>query len=149
MSPASFNLLQKAWTAADGPAQRWLALRIASNKGLIWQRRIMIGGLSSYVIGRQDPSSSAAAAADPPSVLFFVHGGGFVAHLFLADMGVLSSWTSGVEGQGALLIIPEYTLLPQGRYPEPTQELLRAYTAILKVIKGKGEESGQSASVVT
>ena len=132
MSPAPFELLQKAWTSADGPAQRWLALQVvAKAKGLVWQRRVRVGGVSCYLLARQDPAILEKEDI-PQSVLFFVHGGGYVAHLFLPDMPVLASWTSGVD-TATILVIPEYTLLPEGRYPKPVLELLSVYTSILKV----------------
>ena len=127
MSPAPIAMLQRAWTSLDNPVTRWVATAlIAKRKGLAYQRRVTLGGIPCTVMARADPRGFAR-----PRALFFVHGGGFVAHLFLADMAVLTSWTLGLGEEGVLLI-PEYTLVPEGRYPKPITELLGAYRAALK-----------------
>ena len=125
MSPAPIELLQKAWTSAHNPFTEWVGLRLAHRQGLVWQRRVVVAGVSCYVFAREDPGLSTEEETKK-SVLFFVHGGGFVAHLFLADMPVLTAWTVAM-GRGAVLIIPEYTLIPHGRFPLPVQELLGVY----------------------
>lgn len=127
MSPAPIAMLQRAWTSLDNPVTRWVATAlVAKRKGLAYQRRVTLGGIPCTVMARADPRGFAR-----PRALFFVHGGGFVAHLFLADMAVLTSWTLGLGEEGVLLI-PEYTLVPEGRYPKPITELLGAYRAALK-----------------
>jgi len=137
MSPAPIELLQRAWTSAHNPLTEWIALRLARRQGLGWQKRITIAGVSCYMLAQSDPSL-ALDPAFPRPLLFFVHGGGFVSHLFLADMPVLVSWTLSL-GPQAVLLIPEYTLVPHARFPKPTQELLAVYK---EVREGGGREGG-------
>lgn len=126
MSPAPIELLQQAWTSAHNPLTEWLALRLARRRGLAWQRRVRVAGVSCYLLSQSDPGLGPGAARP---LLFFVHGGGFVAHLFLADMPALVAWTLAL-GPRAVLLIPEYTLVPHARFPRPTQELLAVYKAV-------------------
>lgn len=99
---------------------------VARRQGLVFQERLTVAGVPCTLMARSDPRAMAR-----PRLLFFVHGGGFVAHLFLADMPVLTAWTTTLGAEGALLI-PEYTLVPEGRYPKPTTELLGVYKAVLE-----------------
>jgi hypothetical protein len=46
-----------------------------------------VGGLSCYVFSRQETLPGPEQTAD---LLIFIHGGGYVSHLFLADMPVLT-----------------------------------------------------------
>jgi len=123
MSPAPIELLQRAWTSLHNPITEWVALRLARHQGLVWQKRVIIAGVSCYMLAQSDPSLNACLYRP---LLFFVHGGGFVSHLFLADMPVLVSWTRSL-GPTAVLLIPEYSLVPHARFPKPTQELLAVY----------------------
>lgn len=133
MSPAPIAMLQRAWTSLDNSLTRWVASTVvARRQGLVFQRRVVVAGVECTLMARADPSHFGK-----PRCLFFVHGGGFVAHLFLADMAVLTAWTLGLGEEGVLLI-PEYTLVPEGRYPKPTQELLGVYQAVLEGDKDGG-----------
>ena len=106
---------------------------VAKRQGLVYQRRVVVAGVPCTLMARSDP-----AAFQSPRLLFFVHGGGFVAHLFLADMAVLTAWTLQGLGAEGVLLIPEYTLVPEGRYPKPTTELLGVYAAVLAGTGGLG-----------
>jgi acetyl esterase len=61
-------------------------------------------------------------------VIFHLTGGGFFAHIIATDLPFLLDW-SGYTG--AVVICPEYALLPQHTYPDALNEVTRIYEALV------------------
>lgn len=103
---------------------------------------------------KQPPSSGqqqAEEGAGQRDVVLFVHGGGYLAHMHCVDLPVLTAWAKRL-GPSALVVVPEYTLLPHGQYPKPTNELLTVYHAISQVGRdrptgGQQRETPQRSTV--
>lgn len=79
--------------------------------------------MSCHVLGTGGPYTQ---------VLMFVHGGGWLAHLHCVDLPVLTAWAKAL-GDKALIVVPHYTLLPEGRYPVPNRQVYQVYKHITQV----------------
>ena len=67
-------------------------------------------------------------------VIFHLTGGGFFAHIIASDLPYLLDWSSAT---GAVVICPEYALLPDHCFPDALHEITNVYSALV---------SGQAAS---
>jgi acetyl esterase/lipase len=71
--------------------------------------------------------------AGMPGVLFFIHGGVWIVGNFQNHQRLLRDL---VVGSGQIGVFPEYTSLPEGKYPTPTEE---SYAALKWVAAHAGE----------
>jgi len=61
-------------------------------------------------------------------VIFHLTGGGFFAHTIASDMPYLLDWSGAT---GAVVICPEYALLPDNTFPVALDQILRVYSALV------------------
>ncbi len=61
-------------------------------------------------------------------VIFHLTGGGFFAHTIAGDVPYLLDWSSATQ---AVVICPEYALLPEHTFPVAIDEITRVYTALV------------------
>ncbi len=60
-------------------------------------------------------------------VIFHLTGGGFFAHTIAGDVPYLLDWSNATQ---AVVICPEYALLPEHTYPVAIEEVTRVYTSL-------------------
>lgn len=80
-------------------------------------------------------SNSLSAGISRPStrleekdVIFHLTGGGFFAHTIASDLPYLLDWSGKT---GAVVICPEYALLPEHKFPVALKQILAVYTSIM------------------
>lgn len=61
-------------------------------------------------------------------VIFHLTGGGFFAHIIASDLPYLLDWSART---GAVVICPEYALLPEHRFPDALYEVEDVYKALV------------------
>lgn len=61
-------------------------------------------------------------------VIFHLTGGGFFAHTIASDLPYLLDWSAST---GAVVICPEYALLPEHTFPVALQQILEVYSALV------------------
>lgn len=61
-------------------------------------------------------------------VIFHLTGGGFFAHTIASDLPYLLDWSAST---GAVVICPEYALLPEHTFPVALQQILGVYSALV------------------
>lgn len=61
-------------------------------------------------------------------VIFHLTGGGFFAHIIASDLPYLLDWSAAT---GAVVICPEYALLPEHRFPDALHEVEDVYLSLL------------------
>jgi acetyl esterase/lipase len=61
-------------------------------------------------------------------VIFHLTGGGFFAHIIASDLPYLLDWSART---GAVVICPEYALLPEHRFPDALHEVEDVYKALV------------------
>jgi acetyl esterase/lipase len=61
-------------------------------------------------------------------VILHLTGGGFFAHTIASDLPYLLDWSAST---GAVVICPEYALLPENTFPVALEQILAVYTALV------------------
>lgn len=61
-------------------------------------------------------------------VIFHLTGGGFFAHIIASDLPYLLDWSASTE---AVVICPEYALLPEHRFPRALYQIENVYKALV------------------
>ncbi len=61
-------------------------------------------------------------------VIFHLTGGGFFAHTIAGDVPYLLDWSNATQ---AVVICPEYALLPEHTFPVAIEEVTRVYTSLV------------------
>lgn len=61
-------------------------------------------------------------------VIFHLTGGGFFAHMIAFDLLYLLDWSAST---GAVVICPEFVLLPEHAFPQALQEITAVYSALV------------------
>ena len=61
-------------------------------------------------------------------VIFHLTGGGFFAHTIAGDVPYLMDWSCATD---AIVICPEYALLPEHTFPVAIEEITRVYLSLV------------------
>jgi len=73
-------------------------------------------------------SSSSQTAYETKDVIFHLTGGGWFSHTHAGDFSYLMSWSSATY---AVIICPEYALLPEYTFPTAINQVCEVYCALL------------------
>eukprot|EP00551_Chaetoceros_affinis_P019371 CAMPEP_0203738742 /NCGR_PEP_ID=MMETSP0092-20131115/43603_1 /ASSEMBLY_ACC=CAM_ASM_001090 /TAXON_ID=426623 /ORGANISM="Chaetoceros affinis, Strain CCMP159" /LENGTH=527 /DNA_ID=CAMNT_0050624553 /DNA_START=390 /DNA_END=1973 /DNA_ORIENTATION=+ len=94
------------------------------------QQQRKLSRLSTILEYDESSSQRAVNINDYPKkdVIFHLTGGGFFAHTIAGDVPYLLDWSSATE---AVVICPEYALLPEHTFPIAIEEITRVYTALV------------------
>ena len=100
-----------------------------------FRRQAERGDARLGTIRERDPAAppsrgGAAHAAGFPrrDVVLHLAGGGFFAHTVAGDLPYLLDWSRA--GGGAVVLVPEYAVLPRHRFPTAADEVVRIYAAL-------------------
>mmetsp|Transcript_18246 Transcript_18246/g.27634 ORF Transcript_18246/g.27634 Transcript_18246/m.27634 type:complete len:733 (+) Transcript_18246:213-2411(+) len=160
LSTPSSELIQNAWGMVSLPAIKLLSLHATRLlKGASLARRIIIAGVPCLILSK-DPCPVIVLALkratypehrsqmvptldtideDSPieaeekrrghHVIFHLTGGGFFAHTLASDLPYLLDWS---KATGAVVICPEYSLLPDHTFPVALEQTTGVYTALVQ-----------------
>lgn len=158
-SPSS-SVIQNAWGIVSLRSVKTASLEATRIlKGAAIAGRIEICGVSCFVLSREPfpalssalrrfyrqqeredarlgtiheklsyiPSSANVRGFESRNVIFHLTGGGFFAHTIAGDLPYLLDWSSATN---AVVIIPEYALLPDHKFPDAIEEVERIYRSL-------------------
>mmetsp|Transcript_15385 Transcript_15385/g.25179 ORF Transcript_15385/g.25179 Transcript_15385/m.25179 type:complete len:920 (-) Transcript_15385:1666-4425(-) len=160
ISSSSTSIIQGAWGMVSLSAVKTASLEATRIlKGASIAGRIEICGVSCFVLSRapfpalasalrrfhrqqeredarlgtiheklsSNPSSANLRGFQSRNVIFHLTGGGFFAHTIAGDLPYLLDWSAATN---AVVIIPEYALLPHHKFPYAIQEVERIYRSL-------------------
>jgi acetyl esterase/lipase len=78
--------------------------------------------------GRRRRQRSSSITLRRRHVIFHLTGGGFFAHTLASDLPYLLDWS---KTTGAMIICPEYSLLPEHTFPVALNQVCTVYTALM------------------
>lgn len=73
------------------------------------------------------PSYTNGEVFDKKDIILHLSGGGFFAHTIASDLPYLLDWSAATN---AVIIIPEYALLPGHKFPDAVVEVARLYKSL-------------------
>ena len=93
------------------------------------QDRVFISRLST-IQEQEGNNRRAVNLHDYPKkdVIFHLTGGGFFAHTIAGDVPYLLDWSAA---SNAIVICPEYALLPEHKFPVAIDEIVNVYTSLM------------------
>mmetsp|Transcript_4026 Transcript_4026/g.6123 ORF Transcript_4026/g.6123 Transcript_4026/m.6123 type:complete len:939 (-) Transcript_4026:504-3320(-) len=160
LSSSSTSIIQGAWGMVSLNAVKTASLEVTRIlKGAAIAGRIEICGVSCFVLSREpfpalasalrrfhrqqeredarlgtiheklssNPSSANVRGFQSRNVIFHLTGGGFFAHTIAGEISFLLDWSAATN---AVVIIPEYALLPHHKFPDAIQEVERIYRSL-------------------
>ncbi|EEC51904.1 predicted protein [Phaeodactylum tricornutum CCAP 1055/1] len=114
-----------------------LAAAIRRAQRLLGRRKMQSNALSTIDEGTEHNPDSIqspkpfAASSDrhrQRDVIFHLTGGGFFAHIIASDLPFLLDWSAAT---GAVVICPEYCLLPEHAFPDALHQVEDVYRSLL------------------
>jgi acetyl esterase/lipase len=160
ISSSSTSIIQGAWGMVSLGAVKTASLEATRIlKGAAIAGRIEICGVSCFVLSREpfpalasalrrfhrkqeredarlgtiheklssNPSSANVRGFQSRNVIFHICGGGFFTHTIACDLPYLLDWSAATN---AVVIIPEYALLPHHKFPDAIEEVERIYRSL-------------------
>jgi acetyl esterase/lipase len=154
------SVIQNAWGVVSLPAIKRASLEATRIlKGAAIADRIEIDGISCFVLSREPfPALTSAlrryrrqqqredvrlgtiheqlslghASVNVSgfvrrNVIFHLTGGGFYAHTIAGDLPYLLDWSAATD---SVVIIPEYALLPEHKFPDAIAQITQLYRAV-------------------
>lgn len=154
------SVIQNAWGVVSLPAVKKASLEATRIlKGASIADRIEIDGISCFVLSREPFPALASALRRYKrqqqredvrlgtireqlsfghasvnvsgfvrrNIIFHLTGGGFFAHTIAGDLPYLLDWSAATD---AVVIIPEYALLPEHKFPDAVAEITQIYRAL-------------------
>ena len=158
---SSADLLRNAWGFVSLPAVKTLSLQASRLlKGAAIAERINICGVSCFILSKNpcpflataikryqrqqerqlsrlstiheelSYSQRAVNINEYPTkdIIFHLTGGGFFAHTIAGDVPYLMDWSFATD---AVVICPEYALLPEHTFPVAIEEVTRVYSSLV------------------
>lgn len=160
ISSSSTSVIQNAWGMVSLSAVKTASLEATRIlKGAAIAGRIEICGVSCFVLSREpfpclasalrrfhrqqeredarlgtihenlssNPSSANVRGFQSRNVILHLTGGGFFAHTIAGDLPYVLDWSAATN---AVVIIPEYALLPHHTFPSQIEEVERIYRSL-------------------
>eukprot|EP00540_Astrosyne_radiata_P004036 CAMPEP_0116843110 /NCGR_PEP_ID=MMETSP0418-20121206/11902_1 /TAXON_ID=1158023 /ORGANISM="Astrosyne radiata, Strain 13vi08-1A" /LENGTH=515 /DNA_ID=CAMNT_0004473819 /DNA_START=106 /DNA_END=1654 /DNA_ORIENTATION=- len=100
--------------------------RQQNRRALFASRLSTIDERSERAIRRQQPSASQQRCKR--NVIMHLTGGGFFAHTIASDLPYLLDWSTTT---GAVVVCPEYALLPQHCFPDALEQVCAVYCCLI------------------